>query len=205
MSEVSTAVLMTLRLKGRVAAASLAGTVGRPEQAVATELESAVDAGWAVEKNGQFRLTPEGRDQVTSHVAEERAGLDANRLEDLYHRFDDYNNELKRVVSSWQVRDDGQPNDHSDQAYDDQVARDLDALHDSLTGWFAELSDTVPRLARYPEKFETAIGAVRAGELTFIAKPIADSYHTVWFELHEELIQLLGRDRATEAAAGRAV
>ncbi len=33
---------------------------------------------------------------------------------------------------------------------------------------------------------------------------MVDSYHTLWFELHEELIQALGRTRADEAAAGRA-
>ncbi len=31
-----------------------------------------------------------------------------------------------------------------------------------------------------------------------------DSYHTVWFELHEELIALSGLTREDEAAAGRA-
>jgi hypothetical protein len=29
------------------------------------------------------------------------------------------------------------------------------------------------------------------------------SHHTVWFELHEELIRLTGRNRADEAAGGR--
>ena len=28
-----------------------------------------------------------------------------------------------------------------------------------------------------------------------VAAPIKDSYHTVWFELHEELIVLSGRER----------
>ena len=37
-----------------------------------------------------------------------------------------------------------------------------------------------------------------------MAHPLRDSYHTVWFELHEELIRLSGRNRASEAAAGRA-
>lgn len=35
-------------------------------------------------------------------------------------------------------------------------------------------------------------------------RPMIDSYHTVWFEFHEELIQLSGLFRAEEAAAGRA-
>jgi len=37
------------------------------------------------------------------------------------------------------------------------------------------------------------------GEATYVARPILDSYHTVWFEYHEELIGLLGLSRAEEA------
>jgi pyruvate,orthophosphate dikinase len=33
---------------------------------------------------------------------------------------------------------------------------------------------------------------------------LLDSYHTVWFELHEDLIRLAGRTREAEATAGRA-
>jgi hypothetical protein len=31
-----------------------------------------------------------------------------------------------------------------------------------------------------------------------------DSYHSIWFELHEELIRLAGRTREDESSAGRA-
>jgi pyruvate,orthophosphate dikinase len=31
-----------------------------------------------------------------------------------------------------------------------------------------------------------------------------DSYHGIWFELHEDLIGLAGRTRAAEVEAGRA-
>ena len=34
-----------------------------------------------------------------------------------------------------------------------------------------------------------------------IASPLKDSYHTVWFELHEELMHLSGRTRAIEEAS----
>jgi pyruvate,orthophosphate dikinase len=34
-----------------------------------------------------------------------------------------------------------------------------------------------------------------------LAAPLKDSYHTVWFELHEELIILSGRSRADVEAA----
>jgi pyruvate,orthophosphate dikinase len=53
----------------------------------------------------------------------------------------------------------------------------------------------VPRLAPYAGRFAQALEAVRAGERTMLASPLKESYHTVWFELHEELIALSGRQR----------
>ena len=38
----------------------------------------------------------------------------------------------------------------------------------------------------------------------WLARPIIDSYHTVWFELHEELILVSGLTREGEARAGHA-
>jgi hypothetical protein len=38
----------------------------------------------------------------------------------------------------------------------------------------------------------------------FVASPRVDSYHGVWFELHEDLIRLAGRRRSDEGSAGRA-
>ena len=45
---------------------------------------------------------------------------------------------------------------------------------------------------------------VEDGEHSYIASPKVDSYHSIWFELHEDLIQLAGRTREEEMEAGRA-
>jgi hypothetical protein len=58
-----------------------------------------------------------------------------------------------------------------------------------------------PRLDRFRSRLARAAAAVAAGDGTMIASPFKDSYHTIWFELHEELMHLAGRDRATEEAA----
>ena len=36
------------------------------------------------------------------------------------------------------------------------------------------------------------------GDTEWITSPSIDSYHTVWMQLHEDLLLALGRDRATE-------
>jgi pyruvate,orthophosphate dikinase len=56
----------------------------------------------------------------------------------------------------------------------------------------------------YRRRLSHALDRVRRGEVSYIARPIIDSYHTVWFELHEDLIALNGLTRAAEAQAGRA-
>jgi hypothetical protein len=40
---------------------------------------------------------------------------------------------------------------------------------------------------------------VLAGAREWFTRPVIDSYHTVWFELHEDLLSTLGLARASEA------
>jgi len=67
----------------------------------------------------------------------------------------------------------------------------------------AEIIALVPRLAVYPARFADALAGLKGGDRAMMARPLIDSYHTVWFELHEDLIALSGTTRAVEAAAGR--
>ncbi|HEV3054876.1 MAG TPA: hypothetical protein VGX45_09500, partial [Solirubrobacteraceae bacterium] len=56
----------------------------------------------------------------------------------------------------------------------------------------------------YAGRFADALQKVQAGDTSWLLKPLIDSYHTVWFEFHEELIGLAGLSREAEAASGRA-
>jgi hypothetical protein len=47
------------------------------------------------------------------------------------------------------------------------------------------------------------LAKIRAGETMWFTRPIIDSYHTVWFELHEELIRAVGLTREDEAKSGQ--
>jgi hypothetical protein len=197
--------LQALRLKGRASAEVLAAATGSDLASTEAQLQDAVNAELVAAAGSNFKLTPAGRDRLTELVTAERKSIDTAPLEQLYEEFDDYNNDLKVVVTAWQLKAPDQPNDHTDADYDGQVVEKLVALHSRFGPWLERLSAVNPRLAIYATRFDSAIAAVQAGDHSFIARPIADSYHTVWFELHEVLIGLLGRDRAGEAAAGRAL
>jgi pyruvate,orthophosphate dikinase len=62
----------------------------------------------------------------------------------------------------------------------------------------AEVIAQAPRLAPFAVRFGRAAQGIARGDGSLIASPLKDSYHTVWFEFHEELIHLCGRDRAAE-------
>ena len=113
---------------------------------------------------------------------------------------------MKDTVTAWQLRDvDAQVvNDHADAAYDAAVLDRLAGLHADATAWLGPLEAGCPRLADYGVRLGRALEAALAGDGRYVASPRVDSYHGIWFELHEDLIQLAGRSRADEVAAGRA-
>ena len=95
-------------------------------------------------------------------------------------------------------------NDHTDQDYDAAVLADLAALHVDADVWLANLTEELPRLGNYNARLSRAAALVEGGDQAYIASPRLDSYHNVWFELHEDLILLAGRTREDEVASGRA-
>ncbi|MBA4857481.1 hypothetical protein [Nocardia farcinica] len=197
------AILQAARLKGRLSPQLAADSCGIDAETAEAELAALREAGF-VKGEPSVRLTPEGRERLAELVRAEREGVDQQALTALYEEFDEHNTALKRIVSDWQLKD-GSPNDHTDAGYDRAVIERLAALDTDFQPLVARIAQVAPRLAVYSRRFGTAIEKIRGGDTSFVARPIADSYHTVWFEFHEELIGLLGRTREEEAAAGRAV
>jgi len=114
---------------------------------------------------------------------------------------------MKDTVTAWQVREIGGEstlNDHSDAAYDASVLAGLSALHDDAVELLGAIARGLGRMETYRVRLDRALSLARAGDQRYVASPRVESYHTVWFELHEDLIRLAGRKRAPEVEAGRA-
>ncbi len=196
-----------LALKGMGNAATIAGVLGVSEIEVEPVLAALVDEGAAQPMpNGTVLPAPSLRDDVGEwyRLAAARIG---HLIEPEMGRFHEVNEAFKTVVGDWQMRFVGGteiPNDHTDAAYDAEVvARLRTSIHVDVEPIIIRTAQAEPRLVRYWERLEAALRAIEAGQNDMMAHPLKDSYHTVWFELHEELIRLSGRNRADEAAAGR--
>jgi hypothetical protein len=196
------AVLQAVRLKGRVTEADLATTLGEdPADVAATSALLAV-AGLLIQAN-TVRISPQGRERLKALLAEERSAVDQNILIKSYDEFRAINNAFKALVSDWQIKD-GQPNSHDDPEYDAAILSRLDNVHQQVLPVIATVTTLLPRLSAYADKLDSALAKVKAGDTIWFARPMIDSYHTVWFELHEELITASGLTREEEARAGHA-
>jgi len=200
-------VVRALAVKGYATPEGLAAALLCAPDDAGAILDRLVADGLAEIAAGSFRLTADGRAVGREKLAEdrERWGV-ANALAAL-DAFLALDHRMKETVTAWQVREiDGTQavNDHSDAAYEAGVLARLDELHRETAAWLAPLVTGLPRLAGYAERLERAAAAARAGDGRYMASPRVDSYHGVWFELHEDLILLAGRSRADEVAAGRA-
>jgi hypothetical protein len=47
----------------------------------------------------------------------------------------------------------------------------------------------------YKAKLLNAIEKAEEGEIVWVSDTKCESYHTVWFEMHEDVLRILGRER----------
>ena len=155
---------------------------------------------------GALRLTESGSNRVAALLAEEQAAWGLDNAEAALDAFLALDVRMKDIVTAWQMRDAeaGVVNDHADADYDRAVLDRLAALHADTVDWLTPSETGWPRLAGYRVRLGRAAEAAHAGDGRYVASPRVDSYHGIWFELHEDLIQLAGRTREDEVAAGRA-
>jgi hypothetical protein len=179
---------------------AVASVLGRGEDEVAAALEAAVAAGQAIGANGTFMVTPAGRVLLDERYPQafERLRADAESTA-AYERFERINRDLLALFTDWQMvaapGGERVPNDHSDADYDNGVIDRLGALHERAEKVVARFAELERRLSRYAGRLDEAYDKVLAGETDFISGARVDSYHTVWFELHEDLLRMLGRAR----------
>ncbi|MBJ8345209.1 hypothetical protein [Antrihabitans sp. YC2-6] len=187
-------ILQAARLKGRPTESGLIAAAGISESDARAVVESLIEAGSLARAGTRLKLTAHGRAQLDALLAAERTFVDQEVLTQLCDDFDEINAVFDRLVTDWQLIDGSRPNDHTDAAYDAAIMARLSEVHH----WFAPLLDQLvtvaPRLAPYPDRFANALANVSAGEHKWLSLPLIDSYHTVWFELHEDLIGLADAD-----------
>lgn len=198
-------VVHAVGIKGLAPADAVATATGMEADEVEVVLAELAEAGVTEHRQGAvagWALTPVGRKQRQVSVAEE---LDASgarsAVEGAYRRFSVVNPELLATCTAWQLRPVGGgavSNDHTDADYDRAVIDRLVLVHGQVQPVLSALAVSLDRFTGYPLRLQAALDRVVAGEVDWCTRPTIDSYHTVWFELHQDLLDTLGLDRGSE-------
>lgn len=151
-----------------------------------------------------WTLLPAGRACGESLLAEQldRAGH-RDVVANAYQQFLALNQQFLKLCTDWQVRDIGDEsviNDHGDTDYDCAVVCRLAETDRAVQPICADLASLFPRFGSYGPRFGEALSKVEAGHIEWFTKPVIDSYHTIWFELHEDLLASLGIARSKEGS-----
>jgi pyruvate,orthophosphate dikinase len=201
------AMVRLLSVKG-FATPDAAAAALRTSEDDATHILDRMTADGLVKMMGpMFSLSDDGKTVADELLAKDREAWGADRASAGLDSFIPLDGRMKVIVTAWQMCEvDGAPvlNDHTDAEYDAAVLADLSALHVDANAWLATLTGELPRLGAYVARLGRAASLVDKGDHEYIASPRLDSYHNVWFELHEDLILLAGLTREDEVASGRA-
>ena len=198
-------VLHTLRLTGVAGPEVLAGRLGSSVEVLQPVLAHHAERGLVTHHRGGlpgWSLTVAGRARGEELLAEELVALSARGVaEACYERFVALNGQVLRACTDWQVVAGSDPltlNEHADAAYDREVLDRLCVLHGAAVELLEELTSALARFGGYRGRLSNALARAREGGVDWVTRPVIDSYHTVWFELHEDLLATLGRTRSAE-------
>ena len=197
-------VLHALRVKGFAETDLVADLVALPDPEVVGHLEAFQAEGLVQRRDGRlsgWSLTAEGRAEAARRIQDDLAASGQRPAVDGgYQAFLAVNGQLLEVCTSWQMKDGGmQPNDHTDEGYDHKVVQALVDVHGDAAPICASLGDALERFSPYGVRLHAALERVLAGEGDWFTGPLIDSYHTVWFQLHEDLLVSLGVERVEGA------
>ena len=204
-SESNLLILHTLRIRGFVELSEIVISTRLKVEEVESHLDSFKENNLVNYREGRIEgwmLTQEGRGRsqqlVTSEL--ESSGF-REEINSNYQDFLSSNQKFLSLCTDWQLRTvngEQEINDHSDTAYDEEVIARLVDINGEIQPVCESLADSLNRFEGYSRRFSEALHKVQNNEPEWFTKPMIDSYHTIWFELHENLLVTLGIERTKE-------
>jgi hypothetical protein len=188
-----------LAIKKHASPKDIAEIVGLDVASVEALLSQAEGRGRVAKAGGKFMLTAPAqvalRSEYSRIYADQRMSAAMNAA---YGDFEKINAQLKQLITDWQTMELGGgkvPNDHSNEAYDAKIIDRLGQLHERAEPILARMTAELARIAVYPKMLTAALEKAEDGATEWVSDARIASYHTVWFEMHEDLLRVLGRER----------
>jgi hypothetical protein len=185
--------LILLKVKGIATTSQLAVALGLNDATVQPHLDELVSLGVAAHRCSStepptYTCTAHGT-VVISSVTQSIAVAQYDELYVIYRQFRDLNIRLKCLITGQQ---------ESLAVSGSMTWRSLRTLK-QINVDIAEILDRFSKIGRryvaYAGRLNTARMLIERGQFEYVASPFLASYHTIWFELHEDILITLRIDR----------
>lgn len=188
-SKLELVTLHTLFLKGWATPKSISLVSGFPLVDVSHQMSCDEARGlvrWSSGRVSGWRLTASGEDEHRRRLADEKEDFEHSILiGEAYQRFLSLNSSFKKLCFNWQV----------EQNYSRSVAG-LAYLHKEAQPITRRLAERLLRMQCYCQRLDNAFNRFRSGDTDALTRPLSESYHDIWMELHADLLSTLGRQRS---------
>jgi hypothetical protein len=187
-------VLHAVRLRGIATPQAVVDMTGLELADIESRLSELVASDLVLERPSKkrpgFVLTESGRDHHAAMLADAHTPDQIAVLQEHYDGFLAVNGDIKGLSARWQSAGDDERFDLIDK---------LEDLHEKARPVFTSAGGAVARFGRYGERLGVALEKLDDDPRYFVS-PQVDSYHTVWFECHEDFLLTLGRTRRGEGS-----
>ncbi|SNS35772.1 hypothetical protein [Rhodococcoides kyotonense] len=192
--------LHSLTLKQLSDVDGLVAIFGLDPDDVKNALETAVTEKAVMAARDKYMITPTGRaaldDAYPAWFAHERDSAEIHSAMDSFES--GVNKQVLSLTTAWQtveIAGERQQNDHSDTDYDAKIIDKLGAVLDRTAAVLAPLTAAQPSVDRFLSRIADALTRAEDGELDYVSSVRIDSFHTVWFQMHEHILRITGRER----------
>ena len=203
-------VLHAVRVTGMAAAVTIAERTDLRRDVVEEHLLDDEARGWvrrvAFADLAGWTLTESGRVEDERRLADELERTGARpAVEGAHANFERLNARVLGSLTRWQIRprswDPLAANDHDDIPWDERVLDELASYSRRLGPLCSGLTAALDRFRGYDQRYAAALDRALRGQRAWVDGAGVDSCHTVWIQLHEDLLATLGLARGEGQAS----
>lgn len=179
--------LHQLAMEGVAETEALASETGLSETELTNILEELQGEG-LVDGEGFWYLTDDGESHLGDLLGGRFSSDELDEIEDRYPEFESLDREFKTMANAWQQSDEQSSNRESiDQ---------LRAHHRDVEAYLEAFSESIQAAYEsYVSDLGAALERLQEGDDEYYTGTEVDSYHTVWFRWHDDLLRTLGKNR----------
>lgn len=156
-----------------------------------------VEAGFAARRGAATVLTAVGREVHAEWARLPEGSEEAATARRAYDQFLLLDRDVKELTTAWQMgAANARPDGYTPEEW--KIIDRLTAVDEKAGPILLKLGRAVPRFAPYRARLSRALSQLEEGDRRWLSGLTCDSYHTVWWQLHEDLLTALAIDRSDD-------